>query len=78
VFRDPPYGGNQPDDRAEHGAAREEQEPQTSGAKVAVSRIAQKTRRPYVTEQSKNERTGAESRGAGDQKKVLNDFNGST
>ena len=77
VFPDPPNGGNEPDDRAERDAACGEEEPQTSGAKVAGS-MAPQTRCLRVTEQSEIERTGAESRGADDEKKVLKVSHGVT
>src|SRR4029077_12597897 len=76
VFPDPPDGGSQPDDRAKRGAACEEQEHQTGSAEVAGAMMAPQTRCRRVTEQSENERTGAESRRACDQQKVLNVLHG--
>jgi hypothetical protein len=75
VFPDPPNGANEPNDCAERDAARGEEEPQTSGAKVAGS-MTPKTRCLRVAEQSEIARTGAESRSADDEKKVLKGSHG--
>src|SRR5207245_1693708 len=68
---DPANAGNEPDDRAERGTASEEDQDKTNGAKVVVS-MGARIRCHQITERTQCEQARAKSRGADDQKHVLN------